>query len=265
MAAEKMPLYVITDPDELRAAVMDVRNHPDVPIVAQLPSLEEFVAAVYGDDTTELMVQSVIRPQRGIGAHWDIHDPYVDPERPFVATYNRRGAAMLRATVLDDLLLQRYNEAFPEPTLEARAARRHYSNFAFKTAELTYQAQITPGTGLIIPQVQGALPLIHNITPPSQHKARFIQYASRSTSDGGEFVKFAAPGASDEAYNIHIEEGYKPYEEFLDDEAAQRSQSQNEQQPSSSSDNETKSPRQSRRRRFTHGMSLYDTFTRRLD
>ncbi len=215
MAAEKMPLYVITDPDEIRAAVMDVRNHPDVPIVAQLPSLEEFVAAVYGDDTTELMVQSVIRPQRGIGAHWDVHDPYVDPEHPFVATYNRRGSAMLRTTVLDDILHQRYAAAFPEPTAGARAARRQYSDFAFKTADVIYQSHITPNTGLIIPQVQGASPLIHNITPQSSYKSRFL-------SDGGEFVKFAIPAATDQALAMHIEEGYRPYAAFLDEEAAQR-------------------------------------------
>ncbi len=214
MAVEKIKLPIITDPDELREAVAELPNNPDRPIVAKLPSLEEYVAAVYGDNTASLMAQSIIRPDRGIGAHWDIHSPYVDTERPFVATYTRRGFAALRATQLRERLHMDYVERYPEPTAEARAARRAYSNLSFKTADVIYKADITPGTGLIVPQVPGVLPLVHDIAPASIYPSW--------ADDSGEFVKLVIPSAAGIARTTHQREGYRSYEEFLANEAARR-------------------------------------------
>lgn len=214
MAAEKIKLPIITDPDELREAVAELPNNPDRPIVAKLPTLEEYVDAVYGDDTASLMAQSIIRPDRGIGPHWDIHQPYVDTERPFVATYTRRGFATLKATHLDELLHMHYTQRYPEPTAEARAARRAYSKLAFKTAEVIYEADITPHTGLIVPQVPGALPLVHDILPESIYPSW--------ADDSGEFVKLVTPTEANAARTTHQREGYRLYDDFLADEEAHR-------------------------------------------
>ena len=218
MAAEKIKLPIITDPDELRQAVAELPNNPDRPIVAKLPTLEAYVDAVYGDDTASLMAQSILRPHRGIGAHWDIHSPYVDTERPFVATYTRRGFAALRATQLRERLHMDYIERYPKPTVEARAARRAYSKLALKTAEVIYKADITPGTGLIVPQVLGASPLVHNILPEPIYPSW--------ANDNGEFVKLVTPSEANDAHTAHQREGYRSYDDFLADEEARRQASE---------------------------------------
>lgn len=206
---ERLSIPVITDPHELRGAVQQIPENPSMAIVAKMPNLKEFVTAIYGNDTERLMAQSITRPKDGIGAHWDIHNPHIDQQYPFVATYNRRGRAMLQTTILRELLARDYEQRHPEPTSEARTARRLYSNFVLATTDTIHEAEIGPGIGLVFPQLNqpDVMPLVHSITPErsaSEHRA--------------EFVKLAMPTDTNAAREVHLSEGYQLYGDFMRDE-----------------------------------------------
>ncbi len=212
MAAERIQLPIITDPDELRKAVAHIQERPNEPIVAHMPTLEQYVEAVFGANiaTTSLMAQSIRRPEHGIGAHWDIHSPHLHPEFPFVATYNRRGSALLRATTLDAILARHYSEHFPNATHEARDARRAYSGVALATASTIYEAIISPGTGLIVSQSRGGAPVVHDVSPIG------------GISERGEFLKLVVPAPTEDARTVHVDESYTSYNALIKTEATLR-------------------------------------------
>ncbi len=197
---ERLP--IIIDPDELREAVRQLPEYPDRPIVARVPSLEDYVTAVFGEEVAShsLMATHVDRPPNGIGPHWDVHNDLLDPNFPFVATFNRRGRATVRTAILDEELSRDYDKNFPDPTNEARRVRRHYGAIAFATAEVVGMAEIGPGYGLVFPQLPGtdAPKIVHSIEP---------LYPSHP----GDFIKFAVPNNTIEARDEHVQEGFAPY------------------------------------------------------
>lgn len=198
-------------PHNLQNRVNHINQFPGRPILAESTSETTFVQGVFGEiDPEELLVKEVGRPQEGIGPHFDLHDDLVNPEHPFIATYNIHGEATLRATALPKELWDYYKSQYPEATEQAKIARRHLGALALMDPTSTvYKGTVRKGTGLIIPQVVGEPPLIHNIAPLSRHRS--VPNPARGVA--GKFLKFVAPRPTMKALRTLEKEGYGTFAE----------------------------------------------------
>lgn len=206
-------------PHNLHNRVQLIPEFPDRPILADGMDESTYVNAVFGDvDPDELYIKEVNRPFEGIGPHFDIHNNLVSKEYPFVVTYNIRGMATLRATALSDALDEYYKSRYPVATNNAKIARRHVGALALLDPSSTvYEGRIASRTGLIIPQVAGETPLIHDIVPSVRMRprpvARQLMHPGTSTS-AGKFNKYIVPRQTKKALKVIQSEGYKTLSEY---------------------------------------------------
>ena len=191
---------------DIQHAVSHIHDNPDKPIVTQTNSVEDFVKGVFGDiEHTNLFVNTKVRMGSGIGPHFDVYENDINPEYPFVATYNTVGYATLRATALDSHLVDYYKTKYPEPTQEAWAERRALCGLAFAyPVNSVYEAAITPGTGLIIPQND------------SHYVAHNVLGELNGPYDIGRFLKFSVPDNKAEAKANIRSELYTTYAQYLE-------------------------------------------------
>lgn len=203
MAAERIPLPVITDPEELHSVATAIRRHPhDRPIVAHLPTAAGYVDAL-SSDTTRLMGRHVRSSSEDTQPHWEECNPYLDARCPFIAKYVLRGTAILEIAELSKWLENDYSsKEYPKGSLEAHDARQRYGRFAFATAKRIYETEITAGTGLVLPQFYLWPHLVYRTVPivPDETVG---------------FLEFATPASTKKAREAFIAEGYGPYEDFL--------------------------------------------------
>lgn len=209
----KQELTPFIYPHNLHNRVKLIPQFPEKPILAGGMSESTYIQAVYGDvDPEELYVKKVKRPAGGIGPHFDIHTDLVNPDYPFVATYNVRGRATLRATVLSDELKDYYDSRYLVPTEDAKAARRHIGALALMDTDAeVYEGAISPHTGLIIPQIVGVSPLVHDIEPldrPPRPIIRTSGLLAPIDAPAGEFMKYIVPRTTNRAINAVVNEGY---------------------------------------------------------
>lgn len=161
--------------------VLKIRDGaPDEPLLISTGGdfIEFTEAAFPGVPTSQLAARFTRRSPNGSGAHFDVYEQFLSPDFPWLGVFNLSGHAALKAATLPAELNRDYRERFPEPTDAAHRARRHYSQIALDGGEDIYTYQLIDRTGIVIPQLKGNLPVVHEVSPvEASRPGAFIKVA----------------------------------------------------------------------------------------
>jgi hypothetical protein len=174
---------------------------------------QQFVGSLFPDvqPPTAVYVSRETRDGRTRGPHFDLYQAAVHRDYPFVATLNLVGAATVESTVLDRTLASYYFKHYPQPTETAYTARRLVSALTLsqqRRAALE-EVRIGAGVGMIIPQRDFALPVVHDVRPD----------AAYGPASYGLFLKFIVPRPDDESLAFVEGQGFtrwKPGTDWYD-------------------------------------------------
>jgi hypothetical protein len=222
-------LSVFTNPDAIKNVVSHISTYDEPLIVTQTASVSEYVSTVFnGADQSDIYIRNDTRPAGGIGPHFDVYDEHVSPEFPFIGTFNLQGRAILKATWLSEELQNYYDTTYPVRTELAKAARRPLAQLALlQPGAEVYDSNIASGVGLVIPQMtegaQGRY-IVHDIVPERTislaskfiRPYKFNQAALPITERNAHFQKFVVPRDTDDAREAVINEGYIPYDQYIE-------------------------------------------------
>ncbi len=162
----------------------------------------EFTDAVYsGVERNDIYARKFDRGPQGLGAHWDVYDDRINPERSWVGVFNIAGTSAVAATFLESDLAEAYDKRYPKPTADAREARRHFSALAFGSpyADI-FHGVLTPSTGIVLPQKIAGPDVVHEITPDNE-------------AEPGQYIKIIVPRA--EVRAEFENDGYMRLDEFV--------------------------------------------------
>ena len=198
-------LEVITKPRVLRAELEAIRQGAETEVLlTELGGDMLKLAGVAFRDVEgdEIYAQRFEREPEGRGAHFDIYNERLSEEYPWIALYNLEGTNTITTAKLPEDLANDYFDVYPEPTDEAKVARRTFSKLALKRPEVaTSTGQLGPNMGLILPQHINGPHIIHNVVP-------------NNVENPGSFVKMVVPANQEEA-SLLEESDYLPLEDFL--------------------------------------------------
>ncbi|HVX24296.1 MAG TPA: hypothetical protein VG992_03065 [Candidatus Saccharimonadales bacterium] len=171
--------HIITDPQELSEAVLEIREQDlNAPLFAKLGGgVNRFVEAVFPRlDRDHVYAHAFDREEPGIGPHFDVYENYLHDDYPWVGVFNLAGRATVRAATLRPELKAIYDDMFPERTDEAGEARRHFGALALQDHRATvYETTLEPGVGMVLPQRPNGLEIVHEVTPVSGKKGRYLK------------------------------------------------------------------------------------------
>lgn len=209
-------LQTYSYPHNLQNRVNHIRQYPDRPIIAQSKDIDEYINAVFnGVSTDNIYVQGKTRPSEGFGAHFDTYNhrntQLLDKDFPYIATFNKQGSFVLRATALSEALTNDYDRTYPDQTRDAHRARRHLGDYALNNPNAdiyTHVGSLGKNSGIIIPQVPRGPYVVHEVTPSPRITT------TRSGNYSGSFLKFLVPADTDEALGRIKTAGYITYAEF---------------------------------------------------
>jgi len=137
-----------------------------------------FLRTVFHDAAPQtLFAQIFDREPKGRGAHFDVYDPLLHPDFPWVALFNLTGDSTVSAFPLPEALSHRYDNEHPTPDEAAYAARRQLVAEALADPHIRPEkGMLLPGCGLIIPQRQHGPDWVHDIIPMHEdNPGRFIK------------------------------------------------------------------------------------------
>lgn len=124
-----------------------------------------------------LQAERYEREPEGRGAHFDVYDPTLDEQYPYLGVFNLSGEAEVTVAALPKDLAEVYAQRFPEPNEAAYQARRDFSSIALNATDTeVFTGTLKPGSGLVIAQKSAGPHIIHNVVP-------------KHASDPGEFIK----------------------------------------------------------------------------
>lgn len=183
-------LYPAVDSVAGRQAIIAAfHSEPRIVVVTAVDE-QQFVDSLFPDvqPPTAVYVSRETRSGSGRGPHFDLYQAVVHRDYPFVATLNLVGDATVVSTVLDRTLASYYFKHYPQPTETAYTARRLVSALTLSQPQRTPQvARIGAGVGVIIPQREYALPVVHDVRPDAEY----------GPSSYGLFLKFVVPRPDD--------------------------------------------------------------------
>ena len=155
------------------------------------------------DPRTRVVVSRETRDGQSRGPHFDVYQSIVHPAYPYVATLNLTGSATVESTVLPPRLASYYFKHHPVPTENAYTARRLVSALALQDPRARVARHfMRPGTGMIIPQQDRALPVVHDVRPQP----------ADGPDSAGLFLKFLVPRADAEAFAAAEGQGFTPWQ-----------------------------------------------------
>ncbi|GAB3032063.1 hypothetical protein MBOU_12480 [Mycobacterium bourgelatii] len=165
---------------------------------------QRFVASLFPhvDPRTAVYVSRQTRIGFSRGPHFDLYQSMVHPAYPFVAILNLVGSATVESAVLHPALASYYFKHHPVPTENAYIARRLVSSLALEhPAAQVERNAVEPSVGMIIPQQNGALPVVHYVWPPAPY----------GRESYGLFLKFIVPRPEAEALAAARDQGFAPW------------------------------------------------------
>lgn len=144
----------------------------------------------------------------GQGPHFDLYQAIVHRDYPFVATLNLAGDATVVSAVLDRTLASYYFKHYPQPTKTAYTARRLVSALTLSQSGRRPPAAVRIGTGvgMIIPQREYALPVVHDVRPDAEDEQ----------GSDGLFLKFIVPRPDDDSLATVESLGFTRWEPGID-------------------------------------------------
>lgn len=175
-------------------------------VFVQARSERSFVESLFKDvrPPTAVYVRRELRAGRSRGPHFDLYQSVVHRDYPFVATFNIVGDASVESTVLDQALASYYFSHYPQPTETAYTARRLVSELTLiqRRQSALETGRITPGVGLVIPQREFALPVVHEVRP--------------AHGSPGVFLKFLVPRPEDGSFAFVERQGFSRWRPGID-------------------------------------------------
>ncbi|MDT5174626.1 MAG: hypothetical protein QOG37_1877 [Mycobacterium sp.] len=147
---------------------------------------QQFVQSLFPEvrPPTAVYVRRETRDGRSRRPEFDLYQPIVHRDYPFVATLNLVGDASVESTVLDQALASYYFTHYPQPSETAYTARHLVSELALMQRQRApwETGRIGPGVGMIVPQREFALPIVTDLRPHAEHGPAY-----------GIFLKFLVP------------------------------------------------------------------------
>jgi hypothetical protein len=204
-----LEIPVATNPDQFRTQLAAIHESDGVhAVLSNLGGgMLRFAGLAFPEaDPNDIYAQEFKREPSGRGAHFDIYNPLLNKDYPWLGVYNIAGTARMQTMVLPADLARTYDTAYPKPTGAALQARRHLAQFAITAPDASvFSGTLEPGMGFVLAQRPDGPHIVHDIVPVHQTSA-------------GSFVKMIVPNTGrgrKKAVNMLTSEGYLPFDELV--------------------------------------------------
>ncbi len=200
-------LREITQPKELTAALENIKKSDAQPaVLCHLGGgALRFAFAIFPSASAEnIYAKCQERDSEGKGAHFDVHQAFIDPVYPWLGVFNFAGTSDVQAMELPDDLAQAYATRYQKIDEAAYEARRHFSSIAMQADDANiFHGILRERGGLVLPQLQHQH-IVHEVTPQNERQP-------------GSFVKLVVAGRSEAAREQLESDGYQSLDTLTTD------------------------------------------------
>jgi hypothetical protein len=203
-------LQVVDSPEEYTAKLEYMRTSSEFTVDESLFAASlgrgvlKFASSTFpGSLSSEVYAQESQREPEGKGAHFDVYEDLLDPERPWLGVYNLAGNISVRAALLPPELQLSYRHSFSATSEEAKSARINYSSIALLDPKTEIRSiELAEHTGLVILQKKDAPYVVHDISP-------------LNTSEPGFYVKLVKPDSTKTSRSNLERVGFRTLDDYV--------------------------------------------------